>query len=354
MSKTPFIDGYLDKFEEDDEIKNILSKNKCNIVHYADITEDEKQHLLEYDYAVILSHEQFNDFEVQNKSMFDKLMSHRKLLFVDEYIHEKINPLIYNIKHGFKITVNEKMKKIYLSNNLMFISVVSAMYIAHKQNLLKLNITNVLPSSIKIINISHSFSIHKKINNLPSGVIILNICDNLTMNNRIKLPKNIFFIIKAMDLAKKKFSFKYFANAFRIKTKKTKILIGRHDLKKSAHLYSITKNSNTFDFLCIDYTKHIEKVYNDDTIFTLHKETFKKNTNFFKYCLLIYNDKNDIHANILDNVCTGTTNTHYNQIIYNKKTKIFSAKNEEISKFLINIENTIDNHTFLNERYGRI
>jgi hypothetical protein len=362
MSKTPFIDGYLDKFEEDDETKDILSKNKCNVIHYADATKDEKQNLLEYDYVVILSYEQFNDFEIQDKFMFDKLILHKKLMFVDEYVNEKINPLIYNIKHGFKITINENIKKVYLSNNMMFISVVSKMHIIRKPNLLNLlNITNMLPSSIKIINIGHSFLVHKKINNLPNNVIILNICGNLTANDGIKLPKNIIFIVSAMNLAlvKKHISCKYFANAFKIKTKKTKIFIGEYHSKKSTYSYSVIKNSNMFefDFLCTDFTNYREKINNGDTIFTIHQKAFKKNTNFFKYCLLTYNNKNHMRSNILDNnMITGEyeSDVYCDQIIYNQQTKISSIKNKEIFKFLVDIDNTIEKHGFLNERNEQV
>jgi hypothetical protein len=189
MTESLLLKSYLEEFGDDDDIKEMLKNNKCNVLPYTKLTKDTI--LSNYDYIAIFSDEEFIDLVDCHNDLYQKI--YNKIYFLHDYdceFVEKYRNELSKIKN-LGLIFNKELEHDNIFNNTKNITLLDS---CPDYSLYWLM---YLPSSLKTINVG---CYNKKyINNLPNKIVFMVVTGYYYHEEhkhsscflKIKLPKNI-------------------------------------------------------------------------------------------------------------------------------------------------------------------
>jgi hypothetical protein len=327
-NKLPFIEAYLEEYDNYKKLKDISNRNKCKIIPFSQVEEDTK--LNEYDYIIIVGEIERCQM-TRNMTIYNKCKN--KLFFIgdNEQLFNNSDEIIYRkIKSGIVIDMYKTRKNIKISPDMIQMICITDMKklsgdrISPKfyhDNLMKKNnalskMFDHLTSSIKIIDIKISVNYLILLNNLPNSVQIIK-QSNCYNEIKRKLPFNVILIINSKYNVNIK-SIKNMYNmkaAFLIMTVNEKINeYNKNKYSKKTFLIKEGKESKLIN----KYSKvssHNGKYYPE-----IECRVQIKNEKYHKYAWLI------LSYNFINNGFICDYDTHYNPIGTLKTIHTFNNK----------------------------
>lgn len=232
INTIPFVDIYLEDYEADDNIKNILDNYNHKILDSSSLELFSLKKIREGNYKTIVFYnsEDFYDEAEHNYIKFNKIKKENNVLLVLKYttfseyskiLHSEIVcdvnvAIVIDIKI-INIDSHNKIENIAFTNRAMALCIVNFHFhnksceIKQMQDLFscdkKINtITKYLPSSIKIMDVDTSYYVFRKIGNLPNKIIILRIVNPMSHQrnySKQKYPLKSLLIINNASLIHK-------------------------------------------------------------------------------------------------------------------------------------------------------
>lgn len=189
----------------------------------------------------------------------------------------------------------------------------------------KNKILHYLPNSIKTINVKTEFICFDSMNNMPNKIFILNIQEiNDKKNNKLKLPKNMIFII---SINCSKHNCDDMVEFLKIKTFRTSLILTCTEYFKNKadslnkYYFSIIKNNN--NMIDLVYNKYLCEIINCNKF---SEDKLLKNTKYEKYLWVMISDN---FVKIIN-----SDDKSYNNHVYVVDNLIFSDKLSNKCKFI--------------------